>query len=161
MYNSIIIDSQKKAAFSKCYSQIWCNHLALFLIFKTFEIKTKVFFYFVAMCKLYQIKSKTVRKSIWFWLVSRPTNCPVNFSFFLLSEKKIDPSVKQDLFFVHSLDSFVQSRYKNVANFLKRLDKKFKDMTKKDCPVSAMRQFSYGQPKKKEKFTEQLVGQWD
>ena len=47
---------------------------------------------------------------MWFWSVSWSTNCPVYFSFFLVDQKKI---VQSQIFFVHSLEFFVQSFSKN------------------------------------------------
>ena len=44
--------------------------------------------------------------SMWFWSVPWPTNCPVNFSFFLVGQKKLTRLRDRTNFFVHSLDSF-------------------------------------------------------
>ena len=47
---------------------------------------------------------------MWFWSVSWSTNCPVYFSFFWSTKKKF---VQSQIFFVHSLEFFVQSFSKN------------------------------------------------
>ena len=47
---------------------------------------------------------------MWFWSVSWSTNCPVYFSFFLVDQKNF---VQSQIFFVHSLEFFVQSFSKN------------------------------------------------
>ena len=49
----------------------------------------------------------TLGTSMWFWSVSWPTNCPVNFSFFLVGQKKIDPSQRPDIFFLSTLLIFL------------------------------------------------------
>ena len=105
------------------------------------------FFYFVAMCKLYQIKSKTVRKSMWFWLVSRPTNCPVNFSFFFVGQKNW-PVSETGHFFVHSFDFLSSLDIREWPIFKKDWTKNSREWTKKKLSGLWDRTFSFGWPKK-------------
>ena len=52
--------------------------------------------------------------------------------FLWLAKGKLSRLRDRTIFFVHSLDFFVRSRYQRVTNFQKRLDKKFKRVNKKN-----------------------------
>ena len=60
------------------------------------------------------------------------TNCPVNFWNLWVGQKKtIFQSQRPDIFFVHSLEFFVQSFLKIGHSLISRLDKKSREWTKK------------------------------
>ena len=62
---------------------------------------------------------------MWFWSVSLADNLSGKFLiFFLVGQKKIVPSQRQDNFFGHSLEFFVQSFLKIGHSLISRLDKK-------------------------------------
>ena len=96
--------------------------------------------------------------SMWFWSVSWPTNCSVNFSFFGVGQKDW-PILETGHFFVYSLDFLSTLDIREWTIFKKGWKKNSRDWTKK-CPVSEIGQFSFG-GSKNEKLTGQLVSQRD
>jgi hypothetical protein len=82
-----------------------------------------------------------------------PTNCLVNFSFFWSAKWKLSHLRDWTMFFVHSLEFFVQSFLKIGHSLISRLDKKSRDWTKEnDCPVSKTGQFFLANQKKKKNW---------
>ena len=58
--------------------------------------------------------------SMWFWSVSFADQLSGQFLIFLVGQKKIVPSQRPDIFFVHSLEFFVQSFLKIGKNIKKK-----------------------------------------
>ena len=87
---------------------------------------------------------------MWFWSVSWPTNCPVNFSFFLVGLKKLTRLRDQTIFlstlliFLSSLDIREWPIFKKDWTWNSRVDKKRDNFLLAD--------------QKNEKLTGQLVG---
>ena len=75
----------------------------------------------------------TLGTSMWFWSVFWPTNCPVNFPFFLVGQKKLTC--------LRDWTIFLCPIFKKDWTKNSRVDKK-------NCLVSETRQFSFGRPKK-------------
>jgi hypothetical protein len=81
-------------------------------------------------------------------------------NFFGLKKNEIVQSQRPDSLFLSTiLNFFVQSFLKIGHPFNQRLEKKSREWTKRNCPVSETGQFLFGRPKKKEKLTGQLVSQ--